>query len=210
MNTEVVFVMDETGSMGRIREDTIGSFNTFVEEQRKVKGEATLTLVEFSETRGEENFRVQYEGVPLDEVKPLCGDSYRPRGFTPLLDAIGGTIDRVSARLEGTKKKKRPDLVILAVLTDGLENASKEYTLEQVKARVEEQRKAGWEFIFLGANMDAVQVGGGMGFAHAQHFNATRKGVAQAHRWTSDRVAYFRLGRRDAGESRHKEPDEMT
>jgi len=199
MLTEIVFVLDETGSMGRIREDTIGSFNTFVEEQRGVEGEGTLTLVAFSKTPDEESFRLQYEGVPLEEVEPLDHETYRPRGFTPLLDAIGGTIDRVSERLRRTDEEERPDLVIMAVLTDGLENASSEYTLEQVRAKVEHQTSEGWKFMFLGANMDAVQVGGDMGFARTRSFDATGEGVASAYAATSSFVKRARTGRGDRG-----------
>jgi uncharacterized protein YegL len=199
MLAEIVFVLDETGSMGRIREDTIGSFNNFVEEQKGVEGEATMTLVEFSSTPDEDNFRLQYEGVPLKEVEPLAHDTYRPRGFTPLLDAIGSTIDSVSARLERTEEEKQPDLVIVAVLTDGLENASSEYTLEQVKAKVEHQESEGWKFIFLGANMDAVQVGGDMGFAAARSFDASKEGVVRAYAATSSFVTRARRGKGDTG-----------
>jgi uncharacterized protein YegL len=192
MLTEIVFVLDETGSMGRIREDTIGSFNHFVEEQREVEGRATLTLVEFSKTPDEDNFRLQYEGLPLEEVEPLIHETYRPRGFTPLLDAIGSTIDSVSARVKRTEEEKRPDLVIVAVLTDGLENASSEYTLEQVRAKVEHQESEGWKFIFLGANMDAVQVGGEMGFGATHSFDASREGVVRAYAATSSFVTRSR------------------
>ncbi len=170
---EISFVLDETGSMSSILQDTIGSFNTFIDEQRKLKAKVSFSLTLFSESSIEPTIRPMYESVPLKQVSLLTTDTYRPRGTTPLYDAIGGAIAALDKRV--SKKKQ----VIMVILTDGEENASVEYTLERVKELVEEHDE--WEFIFLGCGMDAFGAAGSMGIAHAAAYAATGKGVTQAY-----------------------------
>jgi hypothetical protein len=180
---EISFVLDETGSMAVIAKDTIGSFNTFVEEQKKLNAEVTFSLVLFSLTTMEDTYRKVHESVRLDDVKLLDRETYRPRGNTPLLDAVGSTIDSLGARLAAMPEHDRPDQVIVVILTDGEENASKEYTLAQVREKVQHQREVyKWEVIFLGCGIDAYAVGGSLGIARAatSSYAATASGVQKA------------------------------
>ena len=180
---ELSFVLDETGSMEVLRKDTIGSFNTFVEEQKKLDADVSFSLVLFSLTSIENTYRLVHESVPLSEVEPLTMETYRPRGTTPLLDAIGSTIDGLGARLAKISEQDRPDQVIVVILTDGLENASKEYTIDQVKEKVAHQRDVyKWEFVFMGCGIDAFDVAGGMNIsaAYTSSHEATAKGVTEA------------------------------
>jgi hypothetical protein len=189
---ELSFVLDETGSMEILRKDTIGSFNTFVEEQRKLDADMSFSLVLFSLTSIEETYRLVHESVPLDEIVPLTERSYRPRGTTPLLDAIGSTIDGLGARLVRMPEKDRPDQVIVVILTDGLENASREYTIEQVKEKIAHQRDVyKWEFVFMGCGIDAFDVAGGLNIsaAYTTSHEATAKGIREAYNAASFTVS---------------------
>jgi endonuclease III len=139
---EVAFVLDETGSMHEIREDTIGGFNQWLEEQKELDvEEMRCSLVLFSKIEGEKTYRIRHQGILIEDVDELDGSSYRPRGTTPLLDAIGITIDSLGTRLDQMDENERPEKVIVAILTDGLENASEEYTLERVKEMVTHQQE---------------------------------------------------------------------
>jgi len=188
---ELSFILDETGSMEVIRADTIGSFNTFLEEQRGLDADVTFSLTYFSLVLGESTYRPRYKSAPLPHVQPLTEDSYRPRGNTPLLDAIGGTIDELGARLADMYEEDRPDQVIVVVLTDGEENSSSEYTIDQVKEKIAHQRDVyKWEFIFLGCGIDAYDVAGQMSFAAAytSSHDRTSKGVYAATMTASTQV----------------------
>lgn len=171
---EIAVVLDRSGSMGAVRSDAIHGFNTLLEDQKKVPGEATLSLVLFNT-----NHVTVHENVALDKVPPLTEASYVPSGGTALLDAVGWTIDSIGKRLANTPEARRPGRVIVAILTDGEENSSREYTS---RARVAEmikhqQEQYGWEFVFLGANMDA--------FAEAQALNIP---VANAASFVNDAI----------------------
>lgn len=182
---EVAFVLDETGSMHDIKEDTIGGFNQWLEEQKQVDVEETrFSLVLFSKIQGEKTYRMKYDGVPIEEVEELDESTYRPRGTTPLLDAIGITIDSLGTRLDKMDQDDRPESVIVAILTDGLENASEEYTLERVKEMVtHQQEKYGWNSIFLGCGIDAFAASAQMGIHQAttRRHDRSGKGVREAY-----------------------------
>lgn len=150
--TELVFILDRSGSMGGLESDTIGGFNSMLEKQRAQAGEARVTTVLF-----DHHYEKIHDRVPLDRVKPLSSKEYFVRGNTALLDAMGRTIHEMALIQKALPREAKAGKVIFVITTDGLENASRMYTREQVKAMVEkEKEKYGWEFLFLGANMDAV------------------------------------------------------
>ena len=157
--TEIVFILDESGSMSSLRDDTIGGFNGYVEDQKKEPGEAYLTTVCF-----DDEYRLVHDHVNLADVAPLTEKDYSPRGCTALMDAIGRTINSVGQRLAATPEAERPAHVIFVITTDGYENASKEFTREQVKQMIEHQQtKYSWQFIFIGAGIDAYKEAGSIG-----------------------------------------------
>ena len=156
---EIVCVMDRSGSMAMTAQDAVGGFNTFLESQKKLPGDARLTLVLFNTEQ-----KIEHDGKPIRDVEPLvAGSSYVPDGMTALLDAVAGTIDRVGKRLSETAEDEKPERVIVAIITDGHENSSKRHRLKDVAERVKRQQDDyKWEFLFLGANMDAFAEAGGM------------------------------------------------
>jgi len=148
---EIVVVLDESGSMNLGKDDTIGGFNEFLKTQKKLDGEANFTLVKFSDY-----YKVVNEGVDIQHAAKLNEANYVPSYSTALLDACGRAINSVNERMKKTPKKDRAEKVIFAVITDGHENASKEFTRKQIFDMVKEMReKKGWEFLFLGADIDA-------------------------------------------------------
>jgi len=190
---EIICIIDRSGSMGAIRSDAIGGFNTFLEEQKKEAGTARLSLVLF-----DHEYEVRYHAVPLQDVVPLDNKTYVPRGTTALLDAVGRTIDDVGKRLSQTEESERPDQVIVAILTDGLENASTDYTWDRVSKMIEHQRqKYSWEFIFLAANQDAIATAGRMAILKedAMEFEATDTGIHQAFAQMTHAVSKKRSGK---------------
>jgi hypothetical protein len=151
-HTDITIVLDRSGSMQSVREDTIGGYNSFVESQAKLPGHASISLVQF-----DDQYEVVYAGVDCKAVKPMRAENFVPRGSTAMLDAIGRTINATGARLAAMAEADRPAKVVMVVLTDGEENASKEFTRAQVKMMVTRQRELySWEFVFLGANQDAI------------------------------------------------------
>lgn len=149
--TEIVFILDKSGSMGHLRGDTIGGYNTYIEDQKKEPGEAFLTTVLF-----DDKYVLLHDHVDLKEVQPLTERDYRPGGCTALMDAIGKTINSVGQRMANTPEEERPAHVIFVITTDGYENASKEFDRAKVKAMIEHQQsKYSWTFLFLGAGIDA-------------------------------------------------------
>jgi len=150
--SEIAFVLDRSGSMESCREATIGGFNSFLQEQQKTEGLARLTLILFND-----EYLVPIDALPVAEILPLSSDSYVPRGSTALLDAIGRTIDELGARLAALSEKDWPRQVIVAILTDGLENSSQDYTWQQIADVIKQQSEQyRWTFLFLGANQDAI------------------------------------------------------
>ncbi|MCD7884168.1 MAG: VWA domain-containing protein [Lachnospiraceae bacterium] len=157
--TELVFILDRSGSMGRLTSDTIGGFNSMIEKQKAEPGEAVVTTVLF-----DNRYEVLHDHVPLAEIKPMTSKEYFARGTTALLDAVGMTINTIGARLNATPEAERPGKVIIVITTDGLENASHEYSRAQVKDMItHQQEKYSWNFLFLGANMSAVKEAGNLG-----------------------------------------------
>ncbi len=184
--TEMVFVLDRSGSMSGLAADTIGGFNELIEKQKKIEGDAYVTTVLF-----DHEYEVLHDHVALGEVAPLTDKEYFARGSTALLDAVGRTINAVGARLAATPEEERPAHVVFVITTDGMENASREYTAKQVREMVEhQQQKYSWQFVFLGANMDAVSEARNLGISakYAADFTSSRRGVSQMYRVALDEV----------------------
>jgi hypothetical protein len=192
MKTDITVVLDRSGSMASIADDVIGGLNTFVRAQAQVEGEACFTLVQF-----DDQYEVVHAHVPVQEVPPLTAGTYVPRGSTALLDAIGRTIVATGARLVMMPEADRPQVVIFAVQTDGLENASREFTQRQVFDMIRHQEaKYAWQFVFLAADQDAIREGGAMGFASASalDYDKDGHGVAALYSAISDKVGDVRRG----------------
>lgn len=150
--TEMVFILDRSGSMQSLTSDTIGGFNSMIENQKNEEGEAYVTTVLF-----DDQYEVLHDHANIQKIEPITNKEYYARGTTALLDAIGKTINSIGNRLSGTPEDERPDKVIFVITTDGFENASKEFDKKTVKEMIEHQQdKYSWTFMFLGANMDAV------------------------------------------------------
>ena len=153
-STEIICVIDRSGSMAQIRDDAIGGFNTFLAEQQKLPGQAKLTLVLF-----DHEFQVLHDGVDIQQVRELNHQTYTPRGTTALLDAIGHSMDLVGKRLEQIPEQQRPATVVMAILTDGQENSSKGYSHDQISSMIKHQKEVyAWEFVFLAADQEAFAV----------------------------------------------------
>jgi len=162
--TEIIFILDRSGSMGGLETDTIGGFNGFVKKQSEA-GETILTTVLF-----DDQYEILHNGINAGDVV-LTGSEYFTRGSTALLDAVGKTINDVGRRLSDTPEDSRPGKVIFVITTDGLENASKEFSYDKVKKMITHQsEKYGWEFIFMGANIDVAKEGNKLGIRADRSF----------------------------------------
>lgn len=184
--TEMVFVLDRSGSMSGLAADTVGGFNELIEKQKKIEGDAYVTTVLF-----DHEYEVLHDHVALGEVAPLTDKEYFARGSTALLDAVGRTINAVGARLAATPEEERPEHVVFVITTDGMENASREYTAKQVREMVEhQQQKYSWQFVFLGANMDAVSEARNLGISakYAADFTPSHSGVRKMYSMALDSV----------------------
>ncbi len=151
--TEMVFILDRSGSMSGLEADTIGGFNSMIERQKNEEGEALVSTVLFSN-----DSKVIHDRVDLRKVEPMTNQQYHVGGCTALIDAIGGAIHHIGNVHKYARDEDRPEHTIFVITTDGMENASHRYTSDQVKTMVQRQKeKYGWEFLFLGANIDAVE-----------------------------------------------------
>ena len=157
--TELVFILDRSGSMCGLEDDTIGGFNGMIRKQKEAEGEAFVTTVLF-----DDRYEVIHDRVPLKQMKPLTTKEYYVRGCTALLDALGRTITKVRNTGYRLPEEERPEKVIVVITTDGFENASEKFSYAQIRHMTEDMQKHyNWEFIFLGANMDAVAEGARFG-----------------------------------------------
>ncbi len=184
--SEIAFVLDRSGSMESCRDAAIEGFNRFLEEQQKVEGMAKLTLVLFHD-----EYLMPVNGLPMAEVVPLDDKTYVPRASTALLDAIGRTIDELGVRLAALPEPDRPGQVIVAILTDGLENSSQTYTWKTIARLIKQQTdKYRWTFLFLGANQDAIATAAQMNIAaaNAATYVADEAGLRATSRILSRKV----------------------
>ena len=167
--TELVCILDKSGSMASLKDDTIGGFNSLIKKQKDEEGECLVTTVLFNS-----NIEILHNRVPLKDVKDITTKDYQAMGCTALLDAIGVSIDKIKNEHANTPKEKRPDKVLFAIITDGAENSSREYNIKQVKSLVNTcQELLGWEFIFLGANIDAIETASQFGIRSSRAANFT-------------------------------------
>jgi uncharacterized protein YegL len=183
--TEIIFLLDRSGSMGGLECDTIGGFNAFIESQRKLEGKTLVTGVLF-----DDQYEVLWNGAEAEIVK-LTAEEYYVRGCTALLDAVGKTILDVGYRLSKTKRDHRPGKVIFVITSDGFENASREFTYKKVRELIKhQQEKYNWEFIFLGANIDAEKEADSLGIhsENAYNFEASEEGVECMYKMVSEAV----------------------
>lgn len=188
--TDITVVMDRSGSMDTIRQDTIGGFNRFVADQQAQPGECSLSLVRFSTYRD-----VLMTDVPIAHVAPLTLDTFVPSGGTALLDALGQTIAETGRRLSETPTHLRPNKVLFVVFTDGEENSSRSFTRDRVFEMITHQRDHyQWEFLFLAANQDAISVGATYGFAltRSMTYGANTAGTNAVYNTLSSNVSQFR------------------
>lgn len=149
--TEMVFILDRSGSMAGLEKDTIGGFNSLLEKQKKEKGKALVTTMLF-----DDDFTLVHDRQPIHRVAPLTEEQYFVCGCTALLDAIGLTISHIKKARKEMPKEERPDRTIVVITTDGMENSSRHYNYAKIKHKIEKCKKKNWEFLFLGANMDAI------------------------------------------------------
>ena len=157
--TEMVFILDRSGSMEGLEKDTIGGFNSLIKKQKEEPGRAVISTVLF-----DSEIKVVHDRIPLQDVPVMTSREYCVGGCTALLDAVGGAVSHISRLHKEAGRNERPDKTIFVITTDGMENASREYTYSKVREMIEKQRRQyGWEFIFLGANMDAAKTAGDMG-----------------------------------------------
>lgn len=168
-HTEIAFILDRSGSMSSMIEPAISGFNQLIQDQQQAPGKANFTLVLF-----DDRYEVPFESVPISEVVELDTTTFVPRGSTALLDAIGRTIDEVGERLKRIPKAERPGQVIIAILTDGQENASERFSWNAVSKKIQHQTdKYQWQFLFLGANQDAIATAGRMSIKASNSSNFT-------------------------------------
>ncbi len=188
--TELVFILDRSGSMAGLETETIGGFNGMIGKQKKEEGEALVSVVLFDDVA-----EVLYDRVELKKVEPMNDKQYYVRGCTALLDAVGGAVHHIKKVHKYAREDEVPEKTLFIITTDGMENASRKYTYEKVKQLIERAKeKRGWEFLFLGANMDAVAVAGrfGISASRAATFRNDRKGTAVNYKVMSDAVSYAR------------------
>jgi Mg-chelatase subunit ChlD len=186
-HADIWFLLDRSGSMQSIADDVVGGFDTFFAEQRKIAGTATVTLVQFD---GQDPHEVLVDGRPIEHVRSIAG-RFVPRGNTPLYDAIGQLLARAERHVLAGGD---PADQLAVILTDGHENASREFTAEQVNARIGGLRKTGWTFVFLGANQDSYDTGSRLAMAAGStaNFAASPAGVAASYGGLSRAVGEFR------------------
>ena len=191
--TEIVFILDRSGSMAGLEEDTIGGFNAMIAKQKKEPGEALVSTVLFDNIS-----EVIHDRVDIQKIGPMTRKDYYVRGCTALLDAVGGAIHHISNVHKYAREEDRPEKTLFVITTDGMENASRRYDYARVKAMIEAQNeKYGWEFLFLGANIDAAKEAARFGICadRAANYHADREGTAVIYEAVSEAVCSMRKSR---------------
>ena len=188
--TEIVFILDRSGSMSGLEADTIGGFNSMIEKQRKADGEALVSTVLFDNMS-----EVIHDRVDIRDIKSMTDRDYTARGCTALLDAIGGAIHHIGNVHKYARKEDVPEHTLFVITTDGMENASRRYDIEKIKKMMERQKeKYGGEFLFLGANIDAVETAKhfGIGADRAVNYHSDHKGTQLNYEVLSEAVSAVR------------------
>ena len=190
MKTELVFILDKSGSMHGLEQDTIGGFNSMLQKQKELDGECRITTVLF-----DNRYELLHDRIDIRAVSSMTEKEYQVGGTTALLDAIGRTVQKLVSVQKNTAKEYRADRVLFVIITDGQENASREYSSDRVKEMIQlEKEKYGWEFVFLGANIDAVETAGQLGISRdrAVDYVPDGAGTALNFQMMSEPVAAFR------------------
>lgn len=191
LDAYIGFILDRSGSMGSVKQDIIGGFNRLLVEQKAVPGTCAMTLVQF-----DNEYEIVCDGKDIREAKPLTDETYVPRGTTALLDAMGRTINNIGRDLAAMPEHDRPGRVVVVVVTDGHENASREFSRRQVFEMVTHQtEKYGWQFVFLGCNQDAIAEGASLGTRSAANYRNTSRGIAAMYGGISDGIARYRTSK---------------
>jgi len=188
--TELVFILDRSGSMSGLEKDTIGGFNSLIEKQKKQDGECYVSTVLFDNIS-----EVLHDRVKLSEISKMTENDYYVRGCTALIDAIGGAIHHIGNIHKYARPEDVPEHTMFVITTDGQENASHNYTSDQVKKMVERQKeKYGWEFLFIGANIDSIETAGhfGIGADRAVNYHADEKGTQVLYETVAETVCCMR------------------
>lgn len=188
--TELVFILDRSGSMIGLESDTIGGYNAMLEKQKSELGEVLITTVLF-----DDRYELLHDSINIRGIEPITDKEYFVRGSTALLDAVGKTINKIGNVQKHTTKDERAEHVMFVITTDGMENASREFTYEKVREMIENQKsKYGWEFIFLGANIDAISTAERFGISkdRATNYNADSEGTLLNYEVISEAVSSIR------------------
>lgn len=193
--TEIVFILDRSGSMSGLEKDTIGGFNAMIEKQKKQDGKAFVSTILF-----DHESVVLHDRLPLEQIKPMTEDDYTVRGSTALLDAIGGAVKHIGNIHRYARREDVPEHTMFVITTDGLENASIRYSSSDIKKLIESKKRKGWEFLFIGANIDAIETANNYGIDsdRAVNYNADSQGTEVLFEAVSETVAKFRGGQRVA------------
>lgn len=190
--TELVFILDRSGSMCGLESDTIGGFNSMLEKQKNEPGDAIITTVLF-----DDRYELLHDRINIRGVSPITDKEYFVRGTTALLDAVGRTINKIANAQKHTASNERAENVMFVIITDGMENSSREFSFKKVREMIERQKnKYGWEFIFLGANIDAIAAAEQFGIHRdrAANYHADSEGVLLNYRVINDTVSNLRAG----------------
>jgi len=188
--TELVFILDRSGSMGGLESDTIGGFNSMLAKQQKEPGECRITTVLF-----DNEYELLHDRIDIKAVSPISQREYFVRGSTALLDAVGKSIEKIGNAQKNTAEEYRAGKVLFVITTDGMENASRSFSYDKIKEMIQGQKSEyAWEFIFLGANIDAVEVANRFGIerSHAQNFHNDRAGIQLNYEVLSQAVSAYR------------------
>ena len=188
--TEIVFILDRSGSMAGLEDDTIGGFNAMIEKQKKESGEALVSTVLFDNVSD-----VIHDRVDIQKIEPMTRKDYYVRGCTALLDAVGGAIHHIGNVHKYAREEDRPEKTIFVITTDGMENASRHYDYARVKAMLQRQQEQyGWEFLFLGANIDAAKEAARFGIRadRAANYHADRQGTGVIYETVSEAICQVR------------------
>lgn len=188
--TEIIFILDRSGSMCGLEADTIGGFNSMIEKQKKADGEAIISTVLFDNVS-----EVIHDRADIRSIQPMTEDDYTVRGCTALLDAIGGAVHHIGNVHKYVRAEDVPEHTLFVITTDGMENASRRYDSETVKKMIERQKeKYGWEFLFLGANIDAVETARSVGISkdRAVNYRSDREGTALNYEVVSEAISAVR------------------
>ena len=189
--TEIVFILDRSGSMAGLEDDAIGGFNAMIEKQKCEQGEACVSTILFDNVS-----QVIHDRLDIQKIPPMTRKEYYVRGCTALLDAVGGAIHHIGNVHKYAREEDRPEKTVFVITTDGMENASRRYSYAKVKQMIQRQKeKYGWEFLFLGANIDAVSTASRYGIERdmAVNYNSDKEGTALNYEVLNDAISHVRL-----------------